>query len=281
MTSMAANADQAAAWNGPAVDHWISHEDRYNAAVAGYQRQLQAVAAVRAGESVLDIGCGCGESAREAARRAAPGVVLGVDLSEQMIARARQRAAAEGVANVRFECVDAQTHPFPSTAFQVAISRFGATFFADPVVAFANIRRALAPGGRLVLVNWQELARNEWLVSIRSALAVGRALSDPPVGAVGPFGLADPQATGDILAAAGFAGIEVTGVCEPVWLGADPADAEAYLHGLGFVRGLLDGLDPAGQARARDRLVADLAAHHDAEGVRYGSAAWLVATHRP
>jgi ubiquinone/menaquinone biosynthesis C-methylase UbiE len=118
---------------------------------------------------------------------------LGVDLSSRMIAEARRRAEAEGVTNVRFEQADAQIYPFDPEAFDVAISRTSAMFFGDPVAAFTNTARALRPGGRLVLLTWQSLPRNEWLLEWTAALTAGRGLPTPPPGAPGPLSLSEPD----------------------------------------------------------------------------------------
>jgi ubiquinone/menaquinone biosynthesis C-methylase UbiE len=95
------------------------------------------------------------------------GSALGVDISAPAIERARELAEAQGVRNVTFERADAQVHPFPRERFDLAISRFGTMFFADPVTAFTNIGRALRPAGRLVMMVWQAHDRNEWEVAIR------------------------------------------------------------------------------------------------------------------
>jgi SAM-dependent methyltransferase len=271
-----ANQEQAAAWNGVEGDYWVIHEERYNAAVAGYQRRLAGAAAVQPGQRVLDIGCGCGESTRAAARAAAPGLVRGVDLSTAMLDRAERRARAEGLANVEFLVADAQVHPFVRGDVDLAISRFGAMFFADPVAAFANIGRALVPGGRLILLAWQSLRHNDWLVAIREALAAGRTLPDPPDGAPGPFGLARSDHARTALSRAGFTAIDITPVREPVRLGADPGDALRFLRGTGMLHALVQDLDPPAAAQALDRLAATLTVHHTDTGVMFDSAAWLI-----
>jgi SAM-dependent methyltransferase len=198
-----------------------------------------------------------------------------------MIACARERARAEGLANVSFEQADAQVYPFEAQAFDLAISRFGAMFFADPVAAFRNIGRALRPDGRLALLAWQELKQNEWLMTIRQALAMGRALPEPPIGAPGPFGLADPAAVRRILAAAGFEDVALDDVDEPMYFGADADDAFGFAQTTGPVKGLLDGLDQPTTARALEALRATLAAHETADGVLFGSRAWLITARRP
>jgi len=276
----AANVEQARAWDGEEGEHWVEFDDHYTAAVSRHDAWLQDADGIGANELILDIGCGCGASTRQAARRASSGSALGVDLSSQMIERARQLAVAEGLTNVSFEQADAQTHRFDPAGFDVAISRFGAMFFADPVAAFANVASALRPDGRVALLAWRELADNEWLVALRTALGAGRALPEPPAGAPGPFGLADPKQVEEILTSAGFGAVECSVVDEPIRLGDDVEDSERFLGGLGLVRGLLDGLDEATAAGALDRLRATIAAHDTGDGVWFGSSAWLITARR-
>ena len=276
-----ANVEQAAAWDGEEGDRWTEHEERYDATVRRHGLRLRDAARISADDHVLDIGCGCGELTRVAARLTASGMALGVDLSARMIARARERSRAEGLTSARFEQADAQVYPFEGQAFDLAISRFGAMFFGDPVAAFRNIGRALRPDGRVALLSWRELGKNEWLLAIRRALAMGRTLPGPPLGVPGPFGLAEAAAVQRILADAGFAGINLEEVNEPVYLGANGDDAFAFVCTLGITKGLLDGLDNPATARALEKLRATLAAHDTGEGVLLGSCAWLITAHRP
>jgi SAM-dependent methyltransferase len=276
-----ANVDMVVAWDGDEGAHWADNADRFDASVARYNRHLRDGAGISAGDHVLDVGCGCGASTRAAARVAVDGGALGVDLSARMLQRARERAREDGLTNVGFEQADAQVHPFEPQAFDVAISRFGAMFFADPVAAFANIGRALRPGGRLALLTWRPLAENEWLSVIRGALAAGRALPEPPVGAPGPFGLAGADDVRRILGSAGFEDVSLDIVEEMVRLGADTDDAFGFLRGLGITRGLLDGLDDTATAGALEQLQAVLAVYDTGAGVLLESSAWLITARRP
>ena len=185
----------------------------------------------------------------------------------------------QGVDNVTFERADAQVHPFEAGAFDVAISRFGAMFFSDPVAAFANIGRALRPGGRVALMTWQPLAGNEWVTALRSAVAMGRTLPEPPAGMPGPFGLADPDRTRVILHEAGYLDIDFATIREPFHVGADTEDAFSFVRGIPVVQGLLEDLDDATTARAFEQLRTTLAAHETSDGVQLDSAAWLVSAH--
>ena len=226
-------------------------------------------------------GCGTGKPTADLARLVAPGRVLGVDLSSQMLERGRRRAAADGIANVEFLQADAQVHPFEEAAFDVAVSSFGAMFFNDQVAAFANIGRALRPGGRLAVMAWQELARNEWLMAFREALAVGRTMGSPPNGAPGPFGLAEPDHVRRVLTEAGFVDVAVEAIEEPLEFGTDADDAFTFARTMGIVEGMTHDLDEADTARALDAVYKVLQAHETPEGVLLGSAAWLITARRP
>ena len=276
-----ANVEMAKAWDGEEGERWTAQADRYEATGHRHARRLLATGTVVAGAAVLDIGCGTGRSTREAARSAAPGPVIGVDLSSQMLEEARRRAAAEGLTNVSFEQADVQVHPFAAGSFDVAISSFGAMFFADPVAAFDNVRRALRPGGRLALLVWRDLGRNRWITAIRDALALGRTLPEPPAGAPGPFGLAREDHVRTILGAAGFDAVDLESVDEPVRLGDDADDAWAFVRTMGIVKGLTADLEPADRERAFESVRAALAAAEGPEGVEFASSSWLVTATRP
>jgi SAM-dependent methyltransferase len=196
-----------------------------------------------------------------------------------MLAVARDRAIEEGVSNARFDQVDAQVHPFEAEGFDVAISRTGAQFFGDLAAAFANIARAIRPGGRLAIISWQALPRNEWIREFSGAMAAGRDLPAPPPDAPGPFALADPDRVRAVLSTAGFAEVDLEAVDEPMWFGADADDAHRFIGGL--LGWMLEGLDESGRIRALDALHATMAAHETADGVLYESAAWLVTATRP
>jgi SAM-dependent methyltransferase len=226
---------------------------------------------------VLDIGCGTGKLTRELAHGAArDGSVLGVDLSSQMLGRAREAASAEGLTNTRFEQADAQVHPFELAELDLAVSSFGVMFFADPVAAFTNIRRALRPGGRVALLAWRDLERNEWVATIRAALAAGRDLPTPPAGTPGPFGLADRTRTEAVFAKAGYGEVALESIDLPLCLGTDADDAFSFVRTFGVTRGLLQDLDEARAASALDELHRALVAHETSDGVLFAGSAWLI-----
>jgi SAM-dependent methyltransferase len=186
------NEDQLGAWDGDEGAFWAAHAERFDRSIAGFHSRFMEVAAITPADRVLDVGCGTGQTTRDAARAATGGTAVGVDLSADMLRVARRLAAAEGITNAEFEQADAQIHPFPTAGFDRIISRTATMFFGDRSAGFANLARSMRPGGRLTLLVWQGLARNEWLREIAGALTLGRGLPAPPPDAPSPFALADP-----------------------------------------------------------------------------------------
>jgi SAM-dependent methyltransferase len=273
-----ANHEQWRAWDGTEGAYWAAHADQFERSVARYTGPFLDAAGIAPGERVLDIGCGTGRTTRAAAGRAPGGAAVGIDLSAVMLDVARREANQAGLTSVRFVQGDAQVHPFDAGSFDVAISRSGAMFFADPVQALRNIARALVPRGRLVLLVWQSASANEWFTEIVGALAAGRQMPAPPANAPGPFGLADPDRIRTVLSDAGYQDVEIRPVAEPMWFGRDADDAVAFI--LGLVGWMLEDLDE----NARDGAVRDLRraaeAHITDAGVEFSSATWLVTARR-
>ena len=252
--------------------------DFYDAELRVHHEHLRAAYGISPGDEVVDIGCGTGLTTREAARAAAPGRVVGVDLSERMLERARQLTAAERLDNVRYELGDAQVHRFDPGGFDVAISRFGTMFFSDPAAAFANIAAALRPEARLVLLVWQRHDHNEWARAIDAAL--GDA-AQPPQPGVDPFSLGDAEATAGILERAGFDEIRFEDVHEPVLYGHDLDAALAFVRGFQDTSAALASLSDGEAARTVERLRETLAAHYsDERGVVLDSRSWLITARR-
>lgn len=241
---------------------------------------LRQACAIQFRDHILDIGCGTGQTTRQAARTARAGSALGVDVFAPSIERARQLARVAKIRNVVFEHADAQTYRFRQDHFDVAISRFGTMFFDDPAAAFVNIRRALRPDGRLVMMVWQAHERNEWIVAIHRALETAEAPAADASGELNPFSLADPPAVTEILEAAGFADITFTDVCEPVHYGVDIAAALDWIRGFTCTSQALKRLDPVAAERTVRRLRETLAAHTTDDGVWFNSRAWIVTAHR-
>jgi len=252
----------------------------YDAELRRYNEALRRAAGVQPSDHVLDLGCGTGQTTRQAARAAQAGSAVGVDISAPAIERARELARAAGLDNITFEHANAQDHPFPPQHFDLAISRFGTMFFDDPNAAFANIRRALRPAGRLVMMVWQAHERNEWDVAIDQSLRT----ADGPMVATSegpdPFSLADPPTVKELLEAVGFTGVTFTDVHEPVYYGPNITAALDWVRGFTCTNEVLTRLDPAAAERALSRLRDALAAHLSDDGVWFNARAWIVTARR-
>lgn len=268
------NREQLRAWNGDAGAYWAARADHFERSLARYSGPFLDAAGIRPADRVLDIGCGTGGTTREAARRAPAGEAVGVDLSSAMLEVARRQAEREELTSVRFVQADAQVHALGTGSFDVAISRTGTMFFADPVEAFGNVARALVAGGRLTMLVWQPLQANDWFTAIVGAFAAGRSLPAPPPDAPGPFSLADPGRITTILGSTGYEDVDVRGLAEPMWFGRDADDAVEFIHGI--AGWMLEGLDDEARARALEDLRRSVDAHVTEDGVEFGSAMWLV-----
>jgi ubiquinone/menaquinone biosynthesis C-methylase UbiE len=253
--------------------------DFYDAELRAHHEHLRAAYRIGRGDEVLDIGCGTGLTTREAARAAAPGRVVGVDVSERMLERARELTAAERLENVSYELGDAQVSRFDAERFDLAISRFGTMFFSDTVAAFANIASALRPQGRLVLLVWQRRERNEWALAIEAALGDAAELPRPLT--ADPFSLGESEATAEMLERAGFEAVRFEDVSEPVLYGHDLEAALEFVCGFQETRSALASMSRDDASCAVERLRETLKGHYgDDEGVAFGSRSWLVTGRR-
>lgn len=203
--AVAANADQAECWNSAVGRKWIDHERALDQTLSGVLRSLIENARLQAGDRALDIGCGTGASSLAAATVVGPGRVTGIDISQQMLERARQRAQAAGVENADFLLADAQTHRFDMPAHDALISRFGMMFFDDPSAALGNLAQALRPGARMTFAAWAAADRNPWF-GIPQRAAINRLGPVPPTDpdAPGPFAFQNAGRVTEMLRAVGL-----------------------------------------------------------------------------
>ena len=274
---MSANAATIEQWNETLAGIWLAREAWVDRSLGDLLERTREVAAAAPGERILDVGCGTGGSALRLARAVAPGGrVLGVDVVGPFLERARLRAGDAGLGNLSFVEADAQEHAFDAGSFDLVFSRFGVMFFADPVAAFANLARALRPGGRIAFVCWQALANNPWFAVPLAAVGEVLPLPKPePPGGPGPFGLADAERTRAILERAGFEKVVVEDAPGEIALGGlDEAVETALSFGPGA------RLVRAAGGDAHERVVPvvrnALRSHLGADGVRLGCAAWIV-----
>jgi SAM-dependent methyltransferase len=273
------NDEQQRRWNGESADRWLAQRDRHAAVRRPLLPHLWRTAAIAAGDQVLDVGCGCGDTTIAAARLAGPtGGATGVDLSAPLLDAARRSVTAAALTNVRLVRADAQVHVPPANGYDVTISSFGVMFFDDPVAAFTNLRDALRPGGRLAFLCWQRYLRNEvFAIPLRQFQrhgALPQGTDDDP--------FADPEQIRSILTRAGFTAVRVDELDEPVRLGDDVADVMAYIRATSQVRALLAGVrDPALAHRVLAGTEAAFAARQHPDGLWVRAAAYLVSAATP
>ena len=213
------NADQITYWNGPGGQHWADRQQAQDILLAPVSEILIARAEAKAGERIIDVGCGCGDTTIALAQKVGPtGHVMGIDVSAPMLTRARQRVPS-GMP-VDFVLADATVYPFVSGSFDLLVSRFGVMFFAEPAASFANLRKALRPSARLTFVCWREPRDNPFFVAPLQAV-YKHAPKLPQLGPEdpGPFAFASEARVHRILGEAGFSGIEM----EPYNLALDLA----------------------------------------------------------
>jgi SAM-dependent methyltransferase len=280
-----ANTDQFDAWNGDSGTRWVrdaARRDRIHQPVAD---AVLTAAGLHAGGHVLDLGCGCGATTLAAARLVAPtGTATGIDLSEPMLAVARRRMEGAGATNVAWIGGDAQTHPFDADSYDVAISRFGTMFFAEPTAAFANVATGLRAGGRLCLATWRPFDANAWLTipgAVLARYAPARAPGPGPA-AASPlmFSQSDPDAVTTMLADAGYTAVSLERLDVALTVGTDPDDALGYLADTAIGRAALAAIPEPDRPEALAAVRAALADHTTDQGVRLGAALWVVTAAR-
>jgi SAM-dependent methyltransferase len=277
----AANAAQITHWNDAPGQNWAALSELLDRQCDGISRRTIEALAPRAGERLVDVGCGCGRTSLLLSAAVGPqGAVLGLDVSQPMLCVARDRAAAEGVTNVRFLEADAQTHAFDEGTFDAVFSRFGVMFFAAPTEAFVNLRRALKPGGRLAFLCWRSPADNPVLTTPMAAAGHRFPPQDPPVaGAPGPFAFAAPELVRNIVEGAGFAEVALTPHDVPMG-GITLEDSLAIATRVGPLAALLRA-NPELLPLAREDVRAAVLPHVRDGAVWQRSATWIVTAKNP
>ena len=277
------NADEVAYWNGPAGRRWLNRQPQQDALLAPIAQILLDRAAPCSGEFVLDIGCGCGATSFALARRVAPGgQVLGIDVSAPMLARAQQLAPAD--LPVEFILSDATVHPFEPGRADLACSRFGVMFFADPARSFANMRRGLRRDGRIAFTCWRQARENPWiLLPLQEAYRHVPRLPEVGPEDPGPFSFADERRVRAVLGRSGYSGIRL----EPVDLALDLANGAGLdaavdtAMGIGPASRALDGQPDELRAAAAASIRAALARHQVGQTVPLAAAVWVVTATSP
>ncbi|MDX6636362.1 MAG: hypothetical protein QOF06_2565 [Solirubrobacterales bacterium] len=279
------NIEATEAWSGPLFDLFVKYRDLTAAGLGAHGEAALAISAPKAGDRVLDLGCGFGETTLHLAETVgAEGSALGIDVSEPFVEVARKEAEEAG--NVEYLCADVQTLELPRE-FDFAFARMGLMFFANPVAALRNVAGALKPGGRLCAVVWRRKLDNEWVH--RAEVVVDEYLEHPeetdePTCGPGPFSMANADTVTEQLKIAGFEEIGLRRSDLPLKIGENLDQAVEFNMALGPAGEVLrlwgdrvDEIRPKIAAEMREAL-ADL---EGPDGVLAPASTWIITARVP
>ena len=278
---MSSNEAQIQYWNEEAGPKWVQLQNRLDSQIGPIGEVMLDLAAPRLGESVIDVGCGCGATTLSIAQRVGPGGrATGVDISLPMLARGRERAQSAGLANLEFVNGDAQVYAFEPGQADLVTSRFGVMFFGDPSAAFGNLRGALKASGRLAFVCWQPLAANPWMsIPLMAAAPLLPELPAPPApDAPGPFAFGDEDRVRRILADAGFGDVSLKSYQTSLLVGGDASFEESidFVLQMGPTARILANADADLRARIKEAVSKKLEAFQTDAGIEMECGTWLV-----
>jgi SAM-dependent methyltransferase len=281
------NAEATAAWDGPLYERFVKFRHIVTTGLGAHGEEALRLFPPKPGQRVLDIGCGFGDTTQRIAELVGPdGEAVGVDVAERFIETARAETEEAGVPNARFIVADVQATPFEDR-FDMAFSRMGTMFFANPVAALRNVREALVPGGRLVMVVWRRREDNTWMYraqTIVEGIVKRPEEHDEPTCGPGPFSMAGADTTSDILLHAGFVDVSFRRCEKPILMGRDIEEAIDLVMSLGPAGELLrlagdDAAHLHGQVDAA--LREGLAEYQTGDGLVGPASTWIVTASAP
>jgi ubiquinone/menaquinone biosynthesis C-methylase UbiE len=242
---------------------------------------------VHAGDRVVDVGCGWGDTAMKLARIVGPkGSVTGIDCCDMFLDIAREELAETNLENVTFVRGDAEV-ALPQDAFDFAFARFGTMFFANPVAGLRNMRRALRPGGRMVHIVWRRPADNPWLSMAKEVVL--RFLPPPGEDArtcgPGPFSMSDEATVRQMMEIAGYEDIAFERIDAPVLVGRNVRDAIDFQLAIGPAGEVFREAGAEAEAK-RPEIEAALAEAigreaREADGIVMASSSWMISARNP
>jgi len=274
-------------WNAVLAPKFIRFKHVLIQGLEHHSEAVFLVLPVKAGDSVLDVGCGFGDTAIKLAHRVgSTGRVVGIDCCDAFLAHARNEAEQHGLSHLSFVRGDAEVS-LPLNDFDFVFARFGTMFFANPVAGLRNMRKALRPGGRMVHIVWRDRADNPWLSMAKDVVL--RFLPEPAADAQtcgpGPFSMSNEKTTRAMMVAAGYSDIEFRRVDAPVVVGADVSDAIAFQLAIGPAGEVFREAGAEAEAK-RGQIEAALAEAITrqkvaAEGIVMNSSSWVISATNP
>jgi len=273
-----ANPDMRNYWNGDGGLNWIRFQSQLEKSLMPFGKQAISTAMIALDETVIDVGCGWGDTSIELAQQVGPkGHVLGIDISNLILEQAQNRLDASSLNNIKFECVDAESHQFDMMKLDVVFSRFGVMFFNNPVVAFRNIYGALKPGGRLIFICWQSIKENQWVNLPQEIVIQYVEIASVDPDAPGGFAFGDSTRVLGILDAAGFVDINVEPYKTKITVGENLDEAIILLSHLGPASSVIENPDLDGEIKNRilNDLRNALEFYKSLQGIELDAATWI------
>jgi ubiquinone/menaquinone biosynthesis C-methylase UbiE len=276
------NKNQRDFWSGKGGDIWVERQNAMDTMLSHLGEAALNKLNLNEGENVLDIGCGCGHTTLNIAKRISPdGQVTGLDISEPMLKRAKESANEMSISNASFNCVDVQTDDMGEEVYSAAFSRFGVMFFEDPVAAFCNINKSLITGASLSFVCWQSPALNPWQSLFIEAVKKYVDLPSPPPRSPSPFAFMESEYVSSILEESNFQNIMIEGYEAEVnmFSGRSLSDSvKDYISINPVVSGMLKDSTEQEKTEIINSAIEAFSPYYSAKGLMFPSATWLVTT---
>ena len=273
------NIKQRQFWSGAGGDVWVNKQREMDIMLNPLGDRVIERLDLKSDAKIIDIGCGCGATTLEIAKKITQGEILGVDISEPMLDKATETAKEMSLSNISFEVKDVQVDVMPQNYFDVAFSRFGVMFFEDPFEAFKNIHSSLKEDGLLSFVCWQNASLNPWQSLSIQVIKEFLDLPAPAPKSPGPFAFEDKTYLEDILRESGFKGLEISDNQEDIVMFSGKSIREAcedYLTINPVVTEMLKNSKPELTEEILEALVIKFSNFHQNDGLLFPSATWIV-----
>ena len=273
------NAKQKDFWSGKGGDYWVEKQSEMDIMLNPLGEKALAKLDLKSNSEVLDIGCGCGATTLEIAKKVSEGTVTGLDISVPMLNKAESEASIQGIANVDFKVIDVQVDQLASEKYDYVYSRFGVMFFDDPYEAFKNIFSSIKEGGELSFVCWQDPSLNPWQSLSVQVIRGYLDMPSPPPRSPGPFAFHEKDYVKEILEKSGFSNISFDDNQEDITMFSGKSLQEAsedYLAINPVVTEMLKDSPDDLKAEIVESLKEAFSEFHKGDGLVFPSATWVV-----